>query len=213
MRHSRRKPGGSFARARECDAPASDSRQLREKPARLRDQHQKQNAALAVAALHAAKLELDEGAIARGLASVEWPARFQCWDERTVIDGAHNPGAARVLAQTWKEVFGEQRATLILAVLNDKDIEGIIKALAPIANEVLLPSIRSERALPPEALAKALSTITPKLHHSITPSVEDALKVARTKSAPILLTGSLHFAGEALAYLRGEPAAFEECAQ
>ena len=202
------------ARARECDAPLQVIRENYEKsPIGLRGSHQKQNAALAVAALHAAKLELDKSAIARGLASVEWPARFQCWDERTVIDGAHNPGAARVLAQTWKEVFGEQRATLILAVLNDKDIEGIIKALASIANEVLFPSIRSERALPPEALAEALSTITPKLHHFITPSVEDALKVARTKSDPILLTGSLHFAGEALAHLRGKLAAFEECAQ
>jgi len=36
-----------------------------------------------------------------------------------VIDGAHNPGAARILAQTWREVFGNQKATLVLAVLSD----------------------------------------------------------------------------------------------
>ena len=55
-------------------------------------EYQKQNAALAIAALRAANIELDEKAIVRGLAAIEWPARFQRWDERTIIDGAHNPG-------------------------------------------------------------------------------------------------------------------------
>jgi folylpolyglutamate synthase/dihydropteroate synthase len=39
------------------------------------------------------------------------------------------------------------------------------------------------------------------------------LMLARAKPNPILITGSLHFAGEVLAHLHGEPAAFEECAQ
>ena len=115
----------------------------------------------------------------RGLADVEWPARFQRWDERTIIDGAHNPAAARVLAQTWREVFGDQRATLILAVLSDKDLRGICQALAPIGDYVLLPKIRSERAAAPEELAKVLSAIAPSLPYSITPSIADALDQAR----------------------------------
>jgi hypothetical protein len=53
----------------------------------------------------------------------------------------------------------------------------------------------------------------PPLPHSLTQSIGEALDVARAKPNPILITGSLHFAGEALAHLRGEPAAFEECAQ
>src|SRR5262249_20271818 len=142
-----------------------------------------------------------------------WPARFQRWDERTIIDGAHNPGAARVLAQTWREVFGDQKATLMLAVLSDKDLHGICEALAPITDSVLLPKIRGERAATPNELAKVLSSVTSSLPCSITSSVYDALTLARAKPNPILITGSLHFAGEVLAHLRGEPAAFEECAQ
>jgi dihydrofolate synthase/folylpolyglutamate synthase len=130
-----------------------------------------------------------------------------------VIDGAHNPSAARVLEQTWRESFGDQRASLILAILSDKDLPGIYEALAPITDSALLPKIRSERAAPPEELAKILSAVTPPLPYSIIDSIADALALARTKPNPILLTGSLHFAGEALACLRGEPAAFEECAQ
>jgi dihydrofolate synthase/folylpolyglutamate synthase len=179
----------------------------------LRGEYQKQNAAVAIAAIQAANIELSEKAIVRGLAAIEWPARFQKWDERTTIDGAHNPGAARILAQTWREVFADQKATLILAVLSDKDLRGICEVLAPIAGSGILPKIRSERAIAPGELAKIFSVITPSLPHSITPTIGDALMLARAKPNPILITGSLHFVGEVLADLRGEPAAFEECAQ
>ena len=223
------------ARAAECGAPLQFVREAyEESPIALRGSYQKQNAALAIAALQAAKSAMrtdssrgdtdppslgsnptgiSVAAIARGLAAVEWPARFQAWDERTIIDGAHNPAAARVLAQTWRETFGPERATVILAVLSDKDLPGICQALAPISDFVLLPHIRSERAASPDLLAKILSSITPSLPHSITPSTATALNSARARPNRILLTGSLHFAGEALAFLQGKPAAFEECAQ
>jgi dihydrofolate synthase/folylpolyglutamate synthase len=202
------------ARANACDAPLTFVTESYDvSPIALHGAHQKENAAVAAAAVRAAGIAVGDQAIALGLASVEWPARFQRWDERTIVDGAHNPDAARVLAETWKEVFGEQRATVIFAVLNDKDIAGIIQALAPLANEILLPSIRSERAFAPKDLAQAISSITPKLHYSIAASFSEALDHARARSDPILITGSLHFAGDALAHLRGEPAAFEECAQ
>jgi len=202
------------ARAAECGSPVQFvGETYHSSPVALRGECQKQNAAVAIAAIHAANMQVGEKAIVRGLAAVEWPARFQKWDERTIIDGAHNPGAARILARTWREVFGDQKATLLLAILSDKDLRGICEALAPIAVSVLLPKILSERAAAPEELAKMFSIITPSLPHSITPTIADALMLARAQPNPILITGSLHFAGEVLAHLRGEPAAFEECAQ
>src|SRR5262249_43521817 len=94
------------ARAAECRSPVPIQHETyKPSPVALRAEYQKQNAAVAVAAIHYANIQFGEKAIVRGLAAVEWPARFQKWDERTVIDGAHNPGAARVLAQTWQEVF------------------------------------------------------------------------------------------------------------
>jgi dihydrofolate synthase/folylpolyglutamate synthase len=179
----------------------------------LRGEFQKQNAAIAIAAIHAANIQLGDKAIVRGLAAVEWPARFQKWDERTIIDGAHNPGAARILAKTWREVFGDQKATLVLAVLSDKDLRCICEAIAPIAASVILPKIRSERAVAPAELARIFSIISPSLPHFITSTIGDALMLARANQNPILVTGSLHFAGEVLAHLHGKSAAFEECAQ
>jgi dihydrofolate synthase/folylpolyglutamate synthase len=202
------------ARATKCGAPIQFVAELySETPIALDGSHQKQNAALAIAALRATKIDVGDSAIARGLASIEWPARFQRWDERTIIDGAHNPAAVRTLAETWRETFGDRRATLVPAVLSDKDLHGICAALAPIASSVLLPKIRSDRAAAPEELARVLANIAPSLPCSIVSSVAEALTLARAKPNLILITGSLHFAGEVLAYLRGQSAAFEECAQ
>jgi dihydrofolate synthase / folylpolyglutamate synthase len=215
------------ARAAECDAQlAFVDQPYTTSQVALRGEYQKFNAAIAVAAIRAAKIDISDAAMARGLAAIEWPARFQCWDKRTVIDGAHNPAAAHTLVETWREVFRNERATLILAILADKDLRQICETLAPIANMILLPKIRSERAADPEQIARVLEQIrvvgqplrlpageAPASQLQITASFADALNLARPKPNPILITGSLHFAGEALAHLQGKPAAFEECNQ
>ena len=202
------------ARAANCSSPVQFVNETyKSSPIGLRGDYQKRNAALAIAALRAANIQLDEKAIVNGLAAVEWPARFQNWDQRTIIDGAHNPDAARILAKTWRETFGPQKATLVLAVLSDKDLRGICEALAPLADSVLLPGIRSERATAPAELANIFSVIAPSIPCSICSTIGDALMIASAKPNPILITGSLHFGGEVLAHLRGEPAAFEECGQ
>jgi dihydrofolate synthase / folylpolyglutamate synthase len=214
------------ARAAECDAPlefveAVYDRRSNAAPAvidrrykiGLAGSHQRENAALAVAALRAGGIAVSDQAIERGLATIDWPARFQRWDERTIIDGAHNPAGAEVLARTWREQFGDERATIILAVLREKNVAAICRALAPIAARFLLPSIRSGRALAPGELSAFVSAITPSLPSSVTPDFPAALESARSATERILITGSLHFAGEALALLTGDPDALEDCAQ
>jgi dihydrofolate synthase/folylpolyglutamate synthase len=203
------------SRAAECEAPLEFVAAVydRRPSVALAGQHQQENAALATAALRAADVSIEDEAITRGLASVEWPGRFQRWDERTIIDGAHNPAGAKTLVNTWTEAFGEQRATIILAILREKHVGGICCVLAPIAARFILPQIRAERGLPPHELATHLSPVAPTLPCSITPTFSDALESARANPEPILITGSLHFAGEALAILQGDPNALEDCAQ
>jgi dihydrofolate synthase/folylpolyglutamate synthase len=202
------------ARAAECEAPLqfiSDcvpSAQLT-----LAGVHQQRNAALAIAALHAANIDVAPDAIARGLAAVDWPARFQRVDERLVIDGAHNPAGARVLAQTWKQHFGDQGATVIAGMLRDKNAGDIWQELEAVAERVLLPRFQSERAMPASDLESVIRRTSPQLPVECFDSINHAIEAARKHSAMILVTGSLHFAGEVLAVLRGEPAAYEECAQ
>ncbi|MEO8438986.1 MAG: folylpolyglutamate synthase/dihydrofolate synthase family protein [Spartobacteria bacterium] len=202
------------ARATGCNAPLDFVTQpFTRFPIGLSGTHQQENAALALSALHTVGIEIKEEAIARGLAEVVWPARFQRWDKRTIIDGAHNPAGARTLAATWQEIFGQKQATVLFAALQEKDVAAICVALAPIARRWLLPDIRSERALAPAALRLTIGQQLPKAPVAVFPSFDAALAEAREDAAPILITGSLHFAGEALAALSGEPAAFEECLQ
>jgi dihydrofolate synthase / folylpolyglutamate synthase len=177
----------------------------------LAGKHQHENATLAIAALRAGDVDIPDDAVVRGLAEVQWPARFQRWDDRIVIDGAHNPAGAQVLAETWREQFGEKRATIILAVLREKNVSGICHAIAPVAARFILPRIRAERALPPDELVPHVSDL--RLPHSVASSFTDALESALAHPEPILITGSLHFAGEALATLSGDPDALEDCAQ
>ncbi len=199
-------------RAAECEASLQFvSAPYEDSPISLRGSYQKWNAAVAVAAVQRMGLDVSEEEIAGGLLSVYWPARFQSFDDRTIIDGAHNPASANVLTQTWQEVFGSEKATIIAATLNDKDTVGILKALKPIAARFILPRIKSERASEPQEIKKATDEL--RLEAEIAASFSDARAKALSDRERILITGSLHFAGEAIAALRGEPAAFEECAQ
>ena len=118
-------------------------------PVGLCGSHQRWNAALAERALKLSGLDLPAGAMERGLAEVHWPGRFERMGERYVLDGAHNPAAARQLASTWREIYGDEKATLILGALKDKDLAGICAALLPIASKVFavpVPSARSSTA-------------------------------------------------------------------
>jgi dihydrofolate synthase/folylpolyglutamate synthase len=152
--------------------------------------HQKENAAVAVAALRAARIETSDEFVRRGLRDVRWPGRFQIVGERIVLDGCHNPHAAERLLATWREVYGMEKATVIFGALGDKDYAGMLKILEPICREVLLVPVRSERSADPRVLAAACM-----VPHRILQSVKEALDASRGK---ILITGSLFLVGEAL---------------
>ncbi len=202
------------ARAAQCAAPLRFVHEAYHASAvGLLGEHQEQNAALAIAALAAADIGVSKSAIENGLARVEWPARFQRWDDRLVIDGAHNEASAKTLAATWRGVFGDERAQIVFGMLRDKDARAIWQSLAPIASRVLLPSFAGERAMPGREICETIAESSPAVATFEVPSIAAALTEARKLPGRILLTGSLHFAGEALAFLRGRSAAFEECAQ
>ena len=178
----------------------------------LRGAHQRANAALAIAAAKTV-LPITANAIGLGLADVEWPGRFQIWSDKIVIDGAHNPAGARARAGTWQQEFGDDRAKVILAVLDDKAADEIVNILAPIAREFVLPKIRGARAIEPEALRELVASVAPNIPATTSPNVSEALAHAQRQDGRALVTGSLHFVGEVLAHLGGEPDALEECMQ
>ncbi len=168
----------------------------------LAGSHQRWNAALAVHALEVAGLDVSGEAIAQGLRSVEWPGRFQQLAPRFVLDGAHNPASARRLAETWREMFGEKRATLILGILQDKDVAGICAALLPIAGRILAVPVQNPRSATTQEICRAIGQSAPRQECIAVRDLPAAIRIAGSMERRTLITGSLFLVGEALAHFQ-----------
>ena len=170
-------------------------------PVGLPGVHQKWNAAVALAALNAANLAPDQSACGRGLAAVQWPARFQRVGKNLVIDGAHNVAATEALVAAWREVFGERKAGLVFGALRDKNPSELLSILRALADEIILVPVNSDRAASTEDLRVAAESCGfPDIREGRLPDV-----IRAEISQPTLVTGSLFLAGEALALLGGAP--------
>ncbi len=187
-------------------------------PVGLAGSHQRWNAELAIAALGAASvahpfLDVTNLAITRGLADVQWPGRFQRIGGRIVLDGAHNPDAAARLAETWREEFGEEKATLILGAMRDKDVRAVCAALHPIAARVIAVPVQNPRACTPPELCEIARSVDPSWPCEPAENIAAALAAAEQHAERILIAGSLFLVGEALAHLDPASAAPERTAQ
>jgi dihydrofolate synthase/folylpolyglutamate synthase len=164
--------------------------------------HQIENACTAIAALHlvsARGISVPERAVRAGLAETRWPGRFEHIRHEgrdVVLDGAHTPAAAAALLRTWREMFDETTATVILGMGSDKDPRAFLTALATLIGRLIATRSRSPRAIDPEDIADAAKCLG--IASEIQPTVAAALDHALSKqSGPILVTGSLFVAGEA----------------
>jgi dihydrofolate synthase/folylpolyglutamate synthase len=174
--------------------------------------HQPWNAAVALAALHAAEIPLRYDAVQYGLSHTNWPGRFEVI-QRTphamILDGAHNPHAANVLVETWQQQYPAQSATLIFSAVASKDVRGVLERLAPLACRVFLCPVNSPRALSHAELLEAM----PSGEHNVEThdTLEQAIAAAQTHEDPILIAGSLYLVGQARAHLLGN--AYQPSAQ
>ena len=170
---------------------------------------QRANAATAIAALRALDIEIPTDAFTRGVATASVPGRLQRFDLQgvpVVVDVAHNPQAARELAQ-WLQaepVAGVTRA--VFAALSDKDVEGVVAALQHEITHWHLAGLTDAgaRGQTAEALAQRLAASTAG-NGSRDATVEAALRAARAVAQPsdrILVLGSFHTAAEAIRFLR-----------
>jgi dihydrofolate synthase/folylpolyglutamate synthase len=165
--------------------------------------HQGWNAAVAQAAISAAAKtspwdRIEPEHVTQGLAHVRWPGRFQRAGEHFILDGAHNPAAAAALVETWREVFPNEKATIILGVMRDKEVSAVCAALAPIAHRVLAVTVGNPRSCTATELAEVVRTQLPGTPCEEFPSLGVALKQLVPGSGRVLICGSLFLVGEAL---------------
>ena len=198
----------------------------------LRGRHQAANAAVADAVLDA----LEAAGIARvlpearraGYAAVRWPGRMELVEaagREILLDGAHNPAGAAALAAALDELapfLRPGRPALVLAIMADKDVDGVLRALAGsrLLREarVICTSPPGGRALPAERLAarwgalvgrpaEAISEPAAALDSALSGGRGSATGFARNRGGgPVVVAGSLYLVGAARAILVSDPA-------
>jgi len=178
----------------------------------LAGRHQLENAACALALLEAAgqsHLAVDDTAIRKGMESVVWEGRLEIVEEnpRVVLDGAHNPAAAVVLARYWQEFLAshpDARIILVWGMMRDKDHRAFIAPLLPLASEVVLTQATLARSASVQELAVPLADWKKPVHAE--PHPAEALRVAKKRAATgdlICVAGSLMLLGDIKAAVRG----------
>ena len=175
----------------------------------LRGRWQLKNASSALAALDelADRLPLSLGEVKRGLALATLPGRLQVLPGRPqiVLDVAHNPHAARALADGLLDMGLPRRTFAVFAMLADKDIGSVIDAVRGRIDTWHVASVASERAASAATLTEALAArgLAPATRGFTT--VAQALDAARREAGPddrILVFGSFYTVAEALRFLR-----------
>lgn len=172
----------------------------------LRGRHQIDNAITAARALEVldatSRLHVPASARHGALERVVWPARLEmrAWRQRgeridVLVDGAHNPAGARALAAYLDEAYARP-LPIVFGAMQDKDVSGLIGALAGSASTLVCTAPRSPRAASPETLAAIAREVAPDLAVRVAASPADALAIAASLGAPIVVAGSLYLAGE-----------------
>jgi dihydrofolate synthase / folylpolyglutamate synthase len=150
--------------------------------------------------------ELDVDTVRAGFAAVTSPGRLEVVSRQPLVllDGAHNPAGARALAAALLEEFVVDRRTLVVASLADKDLRGILEALAPATGRLVVTTNHSPRAAPAERLRKEAEAVG--LHAEVAPDVATAVRRAidgAAETEAVVVTGSLYTVGEARDLLMG----------
>jgi dihydrofolate synthase/folylpolyglutamate synthase len=190
----------------------------------LHGEHQAHNAVVALAAVEAffgagAHRQLDIDAVRAGFAAVTSPGRLErLRTAPTVfIDAAHNPAGATALAQALQEEFDFRFLVGVVSVMADKDVDGILAALEPVFDQIVVTQNGSPRALDVEGLAlraeerfgpeRVLTAATlPDAIETATALVEESGNEGEGfGGAGVVITGSVVTAGAARSLFGRDP--------
>jgi len=168
--------------------------------------YQAVNAAMAYAAaleLDRNNIDVQEKAIIAGLENVRWPGRLELLQGRPtiVLDATHTPDGARKVALEFNRLFGRSM-TLVIGVLNDKDLAGVAGPFAGIAKKAIATAPATERAYPAAMVAQVLDRElkSVEIEPNIPRAIQRAIEISEANEV-ILITGSIYTVGEAKAWL------------
>jgi len=162
----------------------------------LAGEHQKENAALALEMAHALGFPMRYDNVREGLERVTWPGRFEIISREPleVIDGAHNPHAARILVETWQQQFPEIKPVVIFGAIESKDLTGVCEQITKIADRIIYCPVHSPRTIAFEDISNLECMKNVELLSKV--DITESLIFSRGLNLPILVTGSLYLLGE-----------------
>jgi dihydrofolate synthase / folylpolyglutamate synthase len=194
--------------------------------------HQAHNAAAALAAVEAllvgrdgaqpgapsssAPAGLDIDVVRAGFAGVTSPGRLEVLrrSPTVLVDAAHNPSGAQALAGSLEEAFGFTTLIGLVAVLADKDAEGILGVLEPVLAEVVISRTSSPRSIEPHELGDIAIDVFGEDRVTVFDRLDDALDYAMGQAEAggqigggVLATGSVTMAADIRLLLGVEPSA------
>jgi len=190
----------------------------------LHGEHQAHNAAIALAAVEAffgagAQRQLDVDAVRAGFASVTSPGRLERVRSAptVLLDAAHNPAGAAALADALAAEFDFRDLVGVVAVMADKDVAGILAALEPAFDQIVVTHNGSPRGLDVDTLADAAverfgpervlrAEALPDAIETATALVEESGAGDGYAGAGIVITGSVVTAGAARTLFGKDPA-------
>jgi dihydrofolate synthase/folylpolyglutamate synthase len=161
--------------------------------------YQRENLNVALEALEVLRqsLKIPHEALVRGLEQASWPGRFEVVQREPyiILDGAHNPHAARALREDvrrYRERYALHKSALLFGVLRDKAYQTMAEILFPDFDEIVLVKPDSPRALEPSALLSWAPAA------KICDTISEGLDGARASGAELIcVTGSLYVIGAA----------------
>ncbi len=169
----------------------------------LLGRHQLINATVVVAAIEKLRqrgINISEASVREGLRQVRWPGRLEILGRRPLVvaDCAHNADSAGKLKAALEELFTYRHLILIFGASTDKDIEGMMGELFPLAHQVIVTQARHARATDSCVLHQKALTLRREV--MVSDSVDGALSLALETAGPqdlICVTGSIFVVAEA----------------
>ena len=166
--------------------------------------HQVENCAAAIGALEvlseAGAIKMDNELITNALATINCPARIEVISENPliIVDTAHTVASMKILRESIQENLSFKKLVLVIGLSEDKDIEGVLKEITCIADDLILTRTGNPREAEPEHMAVE---VKPFFHNNlmVIEDIDEALKEAQRtakKNDLICITGSFFLAGK-----------------
>lgn len=191
-------------------------RNIEEVTITMKGAHQRQNAAVALMTIEVLRqyfaLVIDDEDLLEAMKETTWPGRLeQISDQpRLLLDGAHNPEGAEVLAQALSTTFKYEKLHLVMGMIENKNHRDTLKHILPLVDTLILTEPNYRMAKDAEQLRVLVEDLVQELALTSFPNIIvekdwkkalERLLEATKESDLAVVTGTLYLIGDVRSYM------------